>query len=457
MSNEALAGLTEGDLLVNGVGLRADIQNAISNVSVERVIDGCPVLEIEVADGEKKLMKAGWWDSRITTQLGPYSFELAQIKKQGTTLTNVFEEITVANLRRNSTPRKFAAGSVTRAQAIREMVKETAGITFVDLSKDSQKTREDISRGLVSTNPTVPGKKQQIDPDDTWTATGNAANGVGARRFIRGPGEFVYAFDDVLVSTPAEFWFSEERDGIISIDYDWDIGKPVATATIKCWAGIWVAPPGTHVELRDVGIASGVGWIVSGIHRPNLASEYTEVEVSKPNPRIEEPGPDTPGTLDDAEGEPTVPGQSNFPDIGAGTSAQGFSWPLVSGFRLTSPFGMRKGKLHKGVDLAVAVGSPVFTAKGGVVVKVAKDSDGYGLYVVVQHRDPVMSTVYAHLSEKLVHQGQRIDAGSIIGTSGGTKGEQNAGNSKGPHLHFEVRTGEYPGNPVDPIKYLPAA
>ena len=105
---------------------------------------------------------------------------------------------------------------------------------------------------------------------------------------------------------------------------------------------------------------------------------------------------------------------------------------------------------HTGVDIGVGLGTPVSAAADGVVVLagtnvVGGHVVGYGTYVVIAHGGGLY-TLYGHLSKLGVAAGDHVRAGQVIGLSGST------GNSTGPHLHFEVRMG---ADPVDPVPYLP--
>jgi murein DD-endopeptidase MepM/ murein hydrolase activator NlpD len=122
-------------------------------------------------------------------------------------------------------------------------------------------------------------------------------------------------------------------------------------------------------------------------------------------------------------------------------SAAGFVWP-VQGV-LTSGFGWRWGRMHEGVDIAVANGTPVVAAKAGVVI-VAGWMGGYGNLVVIDHGGGV-ATAYGHNTSVTVGVGRLVEQGQLIAYSGST------GHSTGPHVHFEVRIN---GSPVDPMGYL---
>jgi murein DD-endopeptidase MepM/ murein hydrolase activator NlpD len=116
-------------------------------------------------------------------------------------------------------------------------------------------------------------------------------------------------------------------------------------------------------------------------------------------------------------------------------------WPVNGTF--TSPFGQRWGRLHAGVDLAAPEGTPIRAADSGTVV-LAAWTGGYGNYTCISHGG-ALSTCYAHQSRFGTSAGAGVRQGQVIGYVG------NTGNSFGAHLHFEVRVG---GVPVDPMGYL---
>jgi murein DD-endopeptidase MepM/ murein hydrolase activator NlpD len=116
-------------------------------------------------------------------------------------------------------------------------------------------------------------------------------------------------------------------------------------------------------------------------------------------------------------------------------------WPASGS--ISSGFGMRWGRLHAGIDIPLGEGTPLRAADSGTVA-IAGWVGGYGNYTCIQHGGG-LSTCYGHQSSIGVSVGQSVTQGQVIGNSG------NTGNSTGPHLHFEVRVG---GNPVDPMGYL---
>jgi len=123
-----------------------------------------------------------------------------------------------------------------------------------------------------------------------------------------------------------------------------------------------------------------------------------------------------------------------------------FAIPLKGGYRFTSPYGYRWGRLHAGIDLAGPVGMHVLVPADGTVTAAEWES-GYGNVIKIRH-DFGVSTVYGHLSKIRVKVGQKVSRGDWIGDTG------NTGRSTGPHLHYEIRVG---GAPVNPMTFIKAA
>jgi murein DD-endopeptidase MepM/ murein hydrolase activator NlpD len=122
-------------------------------------------------------------------------------------------------------------------------------------------------------------------------------------------------------------------------------------------------------------------------------------------------------------------------------SGAGFIWPVNA--PITSPFGWRWGRMHEGIDLGAAYGTPIAAAASGVVIYAGWEG-GYGNLVVIDHGGG-LATAYGHQSRIAVSVGQSVSQGETIGYVGST------GHSTGPHLHFEVRVN---GQAVDPLGYL---
>lgn len=118
----------------------------------------------------------------------------------------------------------------------------------------------------------------------------------------------------------------------------------------------------------------------------------------------------------------------------------GFCMPTPS-TRITSPYGPRWRRMHKGIDLKVNIGDTIVAAFAGKVRIVKNERRGYGKYVVIRHENG-LETIYGHLSAQLVEPNQQVKAGEIIGLGG------NTGRSTGSHLHFETR---FLGVAINPV------
>lgn len=130
-------------------------------------------------------------------------------------------------------------------------------------------------------------------------------------------------------------------------------------------------------------------------------------------------------------------------DVGSSYVGGSFKWPAPGYGHITSPYGMRWGKLHKGIDIGSPMGAKIVASNQGKITTSAYNSS-YGNYVIINHGGGYM-TVYAHLSKRLVSVGQYVAKGQTIGLCGST------GHSTGPHLHFEIRVN---GTAVNPRKYV---
>jgi hypothetical protein len=167
---------------------------------------------------------------------------------------------------------------------------------------------------------------------------------------------------------------------------------------------------------------------------PDLSSEPTGAVAAEPvDPEHDVPviaGPEVPSGITDAMGD-----FDGLPII----------WPIESG-RLSSYFGLRKRRLHAGIDISAPRGTPVRAAAAGQILLVRRQN-GYGKMIVIEHGID-RQTVYGHLDSYSVSEGDVVRAGDVIGTVGKT------GRATGFHLHFETRVGQ--GIPRDPLSYLPS-
>ena len=119
-------------------------------------------------------------------------------------------------------------------------------------------------------------------------------------------------------------------------------------------------------------------------------------------------------------------------------------------YTLTSAFGMRKHpvlgytRMHNGIDMACASGTPIYATRSGTVTVASYQAGGAGNYVSINHGDG-FSSIYMHMTHYIVYVGQQVSKGQVIGYVGST------GISTGPHLHFGI---SYAGTYVNPLAYI---
>ena len=146
-------------------------------------------------------------------------------------------------------------------------------------------------------------------------------------------------------------------------------------------------------------------------------------------PQAPAPGGQTRPPKQPAAPLPTVPEQYS----GA------MRWPLDA-YIVSSEYGERWGKIHKGMDMAAHVGEPVYAIADGEVIYAGDGLSGYGNVVILRH-DRKTTSLYAHNSELKVKQGDQVTKGTLVALLGST------GHSTGPHVHFEIRDGDVALNP----------
>lgn len=130
------------------------------------------------------------------------------------------------------------------------------------------------------------------------------------------------------------------------------------------------------------------------------------------------------------------------------TPSGGWQYPYKNGYTKTSDFGWRQStnSYHQGVDLVGSDSKHIYPVNNGTVVYVKKISSGYGHHILINHGDGVWS-LYAHLRDIYVKDGQVVNKNTILGVEGST------GRSTGSHLHLEIRQSAE-GSQINPITFL---
>lgn len=248
---------------------------------------------------------------------------------------------------------------------------------------------------------------------------------------------------------------------------DWLVVPSQASRTIKQLAAVDTSQLRRTPPLDNLPPLESVGVVRLGDTLLRLAQRYglTLQELLRLNPGLETARlvagtqiqlvQSAPGRSRMVLGlKPTTSGGASWPELpgfdepskpfGQPNSPTGWIWPTQGIF--TSGYGWRWGRMHKGIDLANNVGTPIVAAKDGRVVFAGWHDGGYGYLVTLAHPDGSRS-LYAHNSRLLVKVGQEVAQGQGIAQMGST------GRSTGPHLHFEI----HPPNrgAGNPLQFLP--
>ncbi|MFE3374640.1 M23 family metallopeptidase [Streptomyces anulatus] len=201
--------------------------------------------------------------------------------------------------------------------------------------------------------------------------------------------------------------------------------------------------PGMKLTLGAKGSAPAEKSAAPKSAAPKSAAPKAAAPKAAPKKADPAPKADT-VSADDSEGSGSSAQTGSSEATGSGWSAPLASANVTTQYRASGA--SWSSGYHTGSDFQAASGTPVLAIGPGTVVS-AGNSGSYGNEVVIKHEDGMYSQ-YAHQSSLNVSVGQTVTGGQQIGLSGST------GNSTGPHLHFEVRTGPSYGSDVDPIAYL---
>ncbi|MER7695771.1 transglycosylase family protein [Streptomyces sp. NPDC096095] len=292
------------------------------------------------------------------------------------------------------------------------------------------------ARPAAATPTHVPGKR-----DSYTVASGDSLSGIASAQRVRGGWQGLYAANRTVVGSDPDLIFpgqrlSLDRSGAPKAGEGSASGKPGRKTAPKPPAA---APEAKKTEQRDSAPEKGAP-----------ASVAPKKEAPKQRtPEQQAPKKEAPKKEAPKEAPGKAAPQKERPAPERAVKHSGFSAPVAAG--TGTPYRQAGGwssGYHTGVDFPVPTGTSVKSVSSGRVVS-AGWAGAYGYEVVIRHNDGKYSQ-YAHLSALHVRAGQSVSGGQRIARSGST------GNSTGPHLHFEIRTGPGYGSDVDPLAYLRA-
>lgn len=303
----------------------ADLLQAVESLTMRETITGASTIDVTLKDPHRTLLRSGLLSGRSTIVLDDAGFELAAVKKAGTSLSVTFEDMAVAALRQRKGSRAVAAGTMSRAQFCVSLIREVPWIhvaaapgakSLVQLARGTGSTTTPADTGIVggwgtygaatpgspldplaalaaaaitqvATSHATTKTAKKADEEDSWTAITRIMADIGWRAcVVRG---VVYLAPDSYLMSHAlhRYALSETADGVDNIDLDYDIGKPAATATATVWAGRTALSAGSAVTLTGMGAGDGT-WLVETITRTAHSKQAT-ASLIRPQPTLPEP------------------------------------------------------------------------------------------------------------------------------------------------------------------------
>lgn len=241
-------------------------------------------------------------------------------------------------------------------------------------------------------------------------------------------------------------------------DTVWSIARATSVTPTELLAANGLSSNGTIRVGQTLKVPGGSGGspatVATGLPETTLNQQKAAIDEAASPPAVEQPKevqiaslPSEAGkvgaavTQTDATDQPAA---KEAPPTSDG--ADGFRWPVRG--RIVSGFGKQSdGANNDGINLAVPEGTPIKAAEKGTVIYAGNELQGYGNLVLIQHKDGWVSA-YAHAEELLVKRGETVQRGQVIAKAGAT------GSVSQPQLHFELRKGS---QPVDPLPHLSGA
>jgi murein DD-endopeptidase MepM/ murein hydrolase activator NlpD len=267
---------------------------------------------------------------------------------------------------------------------------------------------------------------QKVTKEDTWTCSGRLADQVAWRRFMVS-GSFYYVSEPYLFRSRPRFVIDDEfAEYMMNLDFTYDIGQNNAQITIQVIANRWLAPPGSIVQLVNMGVANGK-WLVTDFKR-SMFSPVAEITLKKPRPKLPEPS------------QAKAISGFNFKGWKGGSGAgPGSGDQYLVGTTLVQPipggYQVSEGPIHATLGLAgylatdwmCDAGTPVVAMENGTIERFSGHDPangppqgihgpfGWSIYLKGQSGADYFIT---HLGKRLTSVGAVVQAGKVIGTVG---------------------------------------
>jgi cell wall-associated NlpC family hydrolase len=307
VSHPGLLPTSVDNLLVNGAkGWAENIGDALTNLSISFDIDGTSTIIAQVEDPQRALLRSSLGLERTVMTIDGVSFIMAVIDKQGPQITLTFEHAVCSRLKDHTDTVAVMAQTMSRTDFCKKLVAYESWINVALPGGPSPGTSVVIlSTGNVDSTTggalPLPYATTYTELETFWDATGTILGTIGWRRFPLGVNTLVMVSDQWLYTQPPIATIDESDEGILSIDFNWDIRKPLGSLTITCDASRWAYPVGSLIAFTPkMGIAgvqndlslrfspnpnippANGHWLVTNISR-SLMSALATITLDVPN------------------------------------------------------------------------------------------------------------------------------------------------------------------------------
>ncbi|MBZ5736498.1 C40 family peptidase [Nocardioides sp. TRM66260-LWL] len=245
-----------------------DLTDAITDPpTLNLTMDGASTVTVPVNDADRRLLRDRYLKERSWLDVAGRRFELVRVSKQGSRVTLTFEDGVVGALRRKTAQLSIPPDTLSRAGVVGRLARE-AGVAVVVDDSDSERVHAQVSRSMHG------------ETENSWDLLGDLAQARNWRRFSDGKRLIVGPDSWLMTRDPSPTRLTEPVAGdqgnpVDSIDFDLDIGKPMAEATLSVDATRWALPAGSVVLLDDAMGAAAGKWLVWSFTRPVTRSRAT--------------------------------------------------------------------------------------------------------------------------------------------------------------------------------------
>jgi len=347
-----LAPTSINTLLVNGSdGWKTNIADAATDVKIGFNIDGTPYVIVQTEDPQRFLLRSNMGIQRSYLMIDGVTFVLAELDKAGAQMTLTFEHAVCSKLKDHVETVSVRANTMSRTSFVAKLVAYEGWIQLLmPGGPELQNSIAILSSGNIDSTTggalPLPYSTTFQEEETFWDSSGSILSTIGWRRFPRGANQLIVVSDQWLYNQVPVATIDEDTPGVDSIDFNYDIRKPLGSVTITCRASTWAFPVGSVIAFTEkmgiIGVQSTVQerktvagqlppiaghWLVTNISRSLLNATAT-ITLDTPLLTLTEPQ--------------TQPPTSPTNEVIAGLSAAQVK--ALGGGTLSLPGGAQSGK-----------------------------------------------------------------------------------------------------------------